>query len=147
METQVWRANDGSQGAALASTIHDLGSGTDVAVAVSITQPVEPQVRRYVDQHLPKVGRILSLAPPEGPGQRSVAGGEHAARMAEDVSNRVRAIKAETPDSVIHLFAACPNSFLFYLGQNHPALAPVIVYEFDFDREGNKTYQPSFEID
>ena len=30
--------------------------------------------------------------------------------------------------------------------QHHQAVAPCIVYEFDFDRRGNKTYQRSFTI-
>lgn len=145
--TQVWRADDGSTGDSLHSEIRQVGEGSDIAVAVSITQPVDNHVIRYVDQYLPLVGRILSVAPPNGPGQRSVSGGEHATRMAETLSNAVRSVKAEDPDANVHIFAACPNSFLFYLGQNHPALAPVVVYEFDFDRQGNKTYQPSFEID
>lgn len=145
--TQVWRADDGSTGDSLQSEIRQIGGGPDIAVAVSITQPVDNHVDRYVDQNLPQVGQSLSLAPPDGPGQRSVSGGEHAARMAEQVSNTVRAIKADSPDATVHLFAACPNSFLYYLGQNHPAIGPLIVYEFDFDRQGNKTYQPSFEID
>lgn len=145
--TQVWRPDDGTRGDSLQSKIQQIGSCLDIAVAVSITQPVDGHVNRYVDQNLPQVGRILSIAPPDGPGQRSIAGGEHATCMAEELSNCIRVIKAESPDATVHLFAACPNSFLYYLGQNHTALAPVIVYEFDFDRQGNKTYQPSFEID
>lgn len=145
--TQVWRPDDGSSGDSLQSEIRQVGREPDIAVAVSITQPVDNHVSRFVDRYLPEVGRLLLLAPPDGPGQRSVAGGEHAARMAEQASNIVRSIKAESPDATVHLFAACPNSFLYYLGQNHTALAPVVVYEFDFDRLGNKTYQPSFEID
>lgn len=66
--------------------------------------------------------------------------------MAEQVSNVIRGLKVDNPDAVVHVFAACPNSFLFYLGQNHQGIGPVVVYEFDFDRQGNKTYQPSFEI-
>ena len=145
--TQVWRPDDGTRGDSLRSEISQLGSGLDIAVAISITQPVDGHVNRYVEQSLSQVGRIFSFAPPDGPGQQTVAGGEHAARMAEELSNSLRAIKANSPDATLHLFAACPNSFLYYLGQNHPALAPVVVYEFDFDRQGNKTYQPSFEID
>jgi hypothetical protein len=36
---------------------------------------------------------------------------------------------------------------LFFLGQQHQRIAPCVVYEFDFDRRGSKTYQPSFVID
>jgi len=50
---------------------------------------------------------------PTGPGQQSVAGGEHAAALAEQVSNYVRTLKADDPDAVVHIFAACPNSMLF----------------------------------
>jgi hypothetical protein len=47
---------------------------------------------------------------------------------------------------VVHIFTACPNSVLFFLGQHHQGIAPCIVYEFDFDW-GHKTYQPWFVID
>lgn len=36
---------------------------------------------------------------------------------------------------------------MFYLGQHHQAIAPCVVYEFDFDQKAHKTYQPSFTID
>jgi SMODS-associated and fused to various effectors sensor domain len=84
---------------------------------------------------------------PTGPGQQTVTGGGHAAALAEQISNQVRAIKADAPDTMVHIFAACPNALLFYLRQHHQSIAPCIVYEFDFDRRGNKTYQPSFIID
>ena len=47
---------------------------------------------------------------------------------------------------VLAVFAAAPNRLLFYLGQHHQAMAPCIVYEFDFDRQAHKTYQPSFTV-
>jgi len=90
---------------------------------------------------------LLVLTPPNGPSQQSVAGGQHAASFAEQVSNKVREMSVSNPDVVVHLFAAAPNSVLFYLGQNHQGIEPVVVYEFDYDRQGNKTYQPSFVID
>ncbi len=83
---------------------------------------------------------------PTGPGQQSVMGGGHAAALAEQISNTLRAIKSEDPDSLVRIFAACPNSFLLFLGQQHQSIAPCIIYEFDFDRRGNKSYQPSFLI-
>jgi hypothetical protein len=84
---------------------------------------------------------------PTGSGQQTVIGGQHAAALAEQVSNQVRAIKAGDPDALVHIFAACPNSLLFFPGQQHQGIAPCIVYEFDFDRRQSKTYQPSFVID
>ena len=146
--TRTWRAEDGSgaKGSRFEIEEERLARGRDIAVAISVSQPTGAQVRAYLTAKLIGVGRLISCALPTGPGQRSVVGGEHAATLAEQVSNCVRAVKENDPDAVIHIFAAAPNTLLFYLGQHHQAMAPCIVYEFDFDRRGNKTYQPSFII-
>lgn len=147
--SRTWRADDGTaiRGARFNIVEERLGARGDIAIAVSISQPTESQTRAYVTEHLPSVGRLVSFTLPNGPGQQSVAGGEHAAVLAEDVSNTLRVMKAEDPDATVHIFAACPNSFLFFLGQQYQGIAPCIVYEFDFDRRSHRTYQPSFVID
>lgn len=143
---RTWRANDGTYGDHFESRIDKIGEDPGIAVAIGLTQSVEGHVRRYVEAYLHNIGHIVAFEPPSGPGQQSVAGGQHASLMAEQVSNSIREMKLDDPDTTIHIFAACPNSFLFYLGQNHQGFGPVVVYEFDFDRQGNKTYQPSFVI-
>jgi hypothetical protein len=145
--TKVWHAGDGSSGPAFVASEEKLGNGPDLAVAVGVSQSVDAQGRAYVAGNLPKVGKLLSLSLPGGPGQQSVSGGGHSAALAEQVSNHVRSLKVDAPDAVVHIFAACPNSLLFFLGQQHQGIAPCVVYEFDFDRRGSKTYQPSFVID
>ncbi|SDR58599.1 hypothetical protein SAMN05519103_06166 [Rhizobiales bacterium GAS113] len=146
---RTWRADDGSapNGTRFEIAEETLGAGREIAAAISVAQPAAAQARAYVAAHLPAVGKLVSFGMPAGPGQQSVAGGEHAAALAEQVSNHLRSLKADDPDPVVHIFAACPNSLLFYLGQNHQGIAPCIVYEFDFDRRAHKTYQPSFVID
>lgn len=146
--SRIWRADDASaaNGARFDIVEETVGAGNEFAVAISISQSATAQARAYVAAQLPGVGRLVSFALPSGPGQQSVAGGEHAAVLAEQVSNHLRALTAHDPDAMVHLFAACPNSFLFFLGQHHQGIAPCIVYEFDFDRQGSKTYQPSFMI-
>jgi hypothetical protein len=146
--TRIWRADDGTaaKGERFEVAEEQLGSGRNIAIAISISQPVTSQARAYVVAQLPEVGQLFSFALPKGPGQQSIAGGEHAAALAEQISNQLRAATTD-PDRVVHLFAAAPNSLLFYLGQHHQAIAPCIVYEFDFDRQAHKTYQPSFMID
>jgi SMODS-associated and fused to various effectors sensor domain len=112
-----------------------------------VSQATETHTRTYVSAQLPGVGRLVSFVLPGGPGQQNVAGGAHAAALAEQIANELRALKATDPDATVHIFAACPNSILFYLGQQHQGIAPCVVYEFDFDRRGSKTYQPSLAID
>jgi len=146
---RVWRADDGSATAAARFAVEEekVGSGPDLAVAVSVAQPVLVQARAYVTAKLPAVGRIVSFNLPSGPGQQSVVGGGHAAVLAEQISNYVRDITADNPDAMVHIFAAAPNSLLYFLGQHHQAIAPCIVYEYDFDRKAHRSYQPSFVID
>lgn len=147
--TRTWRIDDGSglKGACFKITEHHVGKGRDIAVAISISQSTAAQVQGYIEMRLLQVGKLISCEMPTGPGQRSVTGGEHAAALAEQISNHVREMKIFDPDAIIHIFAAAPNTLLFYLGQHHQAIAPCIVYEFDFDRQMHKTYQPSFIIE
>lgn len=144
---RVWRADDGSVGARFEIAEEIVGTGPDLAVAISVAQPATAQARAYVEARLPQIGRLISFTLPSGPGQQSVAGGGHAAALAEQISNHIRDLTAADPDAVVHIFAAAPNSLLYFLGQHHQAIAPCIVYEYDFDRKAHKTYQPSFVID
>jgi hypothetical protein len=146
---QIWRADDGTAAKGSRFKIADekIGDGREIAIAISVAQSTTAQARVYVAAHLPQVGKLVSFEMPAGPGQQTVAGGEHAAALGEQVSNLVRELKANDPDAVLHIFAACPNALLFFLGQSHQGIAPCIVYEFDFDRKEHKTYQPSFVVD
>ena len=146
--SRTWRADDGtsSKGGRFEIDEDEFGGGRDIALAISVSQPTTQQVRAYLAAQLSSVGKLISFAMPTGAGQQSVAGGEHAAALAEQVSYHVRGAKGDDPDAVVHVFAAAPNSLLFYLGQQHQSIGPCIVYEFDFDRQEHKTYQPSFTI-
>lgn len=146
---RTWRADDGTaaKGARFDVVDEPVGAGREIAIAISVSQPAAAQARAYVRTRLPAVGTLIAFAIPTGPGQQSVTGGAHAAALAEQISNHLRIVKADDPDAVVHIFAACPNGVLFYLGQQHQGIAPCIVYEFDFDRRAHKTYQPSFVID
>jgi hypothetical protein len=144
---RTWRADDASAGACFGEMVTAVGSGRGLAVAMSAAQEVESQVRGYISNHHLHVGAMLAFRFGGGPGQQSIAGGAHAAALAEQVANAIRRTKAEDPDAIVHIFASVPNSVLLYLGQQHQAIAPCIVYEFDFDRRGDKSYHPSFVMD
>lgn len=143
---RLWRADDGTSGPPFMPDEEVLGVGREIAVTISAAQVTTLQVRAYVATSLPEVGKLVSFGFAGGAGQQSVVGGGHAAALADHISNYVRNLKATVPDALLHLFAAVPNALLFYLGQQHQSIAPCVVYEYDFDRQGNKTYQPSFVI-
>ena len=69
------------------------------------------------------------------------------AALAEQISNYLRDVKQTSSTAMVHIFAAAPNSLLFFLGQEHQVIAPCIVYEFDFDSRAYRTDQLSFVID
>jgi hypothetical protein len=146
--TQVWRVADSVPADAPAFQVAEgtVGTGPDIALAISVARPTDSQVRTYVSQRLPAVGTIVSFAMPTGAGQQTVRGGGHAVRLAEQISAEVARLRSDKPDATLHIFAAAPNALLYFLGQEHQAIAPCVVYEFDFDRQGSKTYQPSFPI-
>jgi hypothetical protein len=144
---RIWRADDGSVGPRFHEASSQAGRSADVALLLSAAQDVGPQARSYIEGYALPIGTILSFDFEGGAGQQTIAGGAHAAALAEQVANAVRRCKSDDPDATVHIFAAVPNSILFYLGQQCQAIAPCIVYEFDFDRRGNKTYQPSFVMD
>lgn len=144
---RVWRADDGShdKGGRFEITEEIVGSGPELAVAINVAQPATAQARTYASANLPNVGRLISFTLPGGPGGQTVFGGGHAAALAEQIAMHLRT--AHDPEAMVHIFAAAPNALLFFLGQHHQAVAPCVVYEFDFDRGAHKTYQPSFLVD
>jgi hypothetical protein len=143
---RIWRADDQSSGEGMSFVTADIGSGSDMIVMISVTHDVQSAADAYRRKFLPGVGKTLHATPLAGPGAAVVAGGQHAADLADQITREIRTAR-EDQDGIVHLFAACPNALIFYLGQQHRGIGPVIVYEYDFDRRGNKTYQPSFLMD
>jgi hypothetical protein len=139
-----WRADDGAVGPPLVVREDVLSNKDAIAVAIGVAQEVDLDVANYVKTNLPDVGRIISFSPPRGPGHSAVAGGAHAVQLAEQIARDVRKAKRGIPRTPVHVFAACPNALLFYLGQNHETYAPSTMYEYDFQGHGNGTYSPSF---
>jgi hypothetical protein len=146
---RVWRADDGSEigASTFQITDHKLGAGSEIAVAISVAQSAEAAARAYCAASLPNVGLLINFTLPTGPSQRGVQGGGHAAALAEAIANHLHLVKGNDADTVAHVFAAAPNALVFYLGQQHQAIAPCVVYEYDFDRRGNKSYHPSMIMD
>lgn len=140
----VWHAGDGRDGPAPLITDEVLGDGKEVAVSVAITRDTADDVRRHVSENLPSVGRLLLVVPAEGIGPTSVAGGAHAARIADAVAQAVA--KARRAGATTHLFVSAPNAFSFLLGQHAEAMGICAPYEFGFGGHGDGLYHPTFSI-
>ncbi|WP_378942672.1 SAVED domain-containing protein [Mesorhizobium sp. ANAO-SY3R2] len=139
----IWIADDGKCGPDPKVETVIVGEGKDAALIVSLSRDAFEDVRDYVAKKLPGVGRLIHLTPKDGPGQRSIAGGEHAAMLADAAENAVR--KARLPiDARTHIFVSGPNAFTFFLGQHRQAMGSCALYEFDFSRRVDGSYHPSF---
>jgi hypothetical protein len=115
-----------------------------LAVAISLTHDVKPAVQEYIQRALPNVGGLLIAQPNTGIGTKSVICGRHAFDLAEALTSKIRSTHTQAGKSRhIHLFAACPGGFSFFLGQRHAALGPLTLYEFDFEGGRDASYQPS----
>jgi hypothetical protein len=141
---QVWDTEDGRTGPIPYFNIVPVGEGNDVAVVVSLTRNALSKVEEYVKANIHGVGRILHITPEGGPGHNSIRGGEHALHMATAISNEVSALAKI--GSTTHIFMAAPNAVSFYLGQNADCMGRCALYEFDFKREIDGSYFPSFSV-
>lgn len=143
--TTVWRSDDGNLGARANSEVIEVGTGDDVAVVVSFSRNAVDDVRRYVEGSQPTIGRLLHVSASNGTGQKSLAGGEHAAELADQIADEIKAMRVPI-GARVHIFIAAPNAFTFFLGQHRDSIGPVTLYEFDFQRAVDGSYHPSFRI-
>ncbi len=148
---KVWAADDvlaGSNWPTLERSVVELASdAADIAVAIGITHDVEDDVRRYVEDQLPSVGRLLVLRPSTGPGSHVVVAGRHAFDLAQSAKEAIRSSKAgRSPNDIAHVFIAAPNALTFFLGQQAPVLGCVRLYEFDFEGGVDRSYRPSLTL-
>lgn len=144
--TTVWRPDDKTVGAAVSIETANVGDGQDLALVVSLTRDTSEDVAAYVTDHLPVVGRLILIRATPEPSQTAVSGGAHAAALADQIAGAVRAAKLPI-GARVHIFAAAPNGFVFFLGQQRAAMGPSIYYEYDFERRVHGTYEPTFRID
>ena len=141
----VWRADDGKTGSAAVEAVVDRDEGDDVAVVVSFSRDALADVEDYIADGGLKIARILHVSAAGGPGPKAIAGGEHAADLADQIAARVKAMRVAR-GARVHIFIAAPNALTFFLGQNRQSMGPVTLYEFDFGGAANGSYHPSFRI-
>ena len=121
----------------------------DMALGVALTQDVEPKVKEFVTARLPTVGRLIVARPTSGHSQQSVVCGAHAYQLAENLAKKLKALRESLDgrgEARLHLFMAAPNGFNFYLGRHVESLKPLTLYEFDFQSQRDRSYEPSFSV-
>ncbi|MDP9310776.1 MAG: SAVED domain-containing protein [Chloroflexota bacterium] len=121
--------------------------GPNVAIALSMTQPVLADVRAFVSERLPSVGRIVAFSLPEGPSTTRIQDGTHAKLLAQQLSAYLKEHRsAEERRGVLHIFAAAPNALLFFLGQVARSFGRCTLYEYDFETNAPGGYHESLSF-
>ena len=146
---QVWKPSDGQASACwewMSESVDRDKRSSDLALAISITHNVRDDVEDYLDSQSVSVREIVHMTPSTGVGASSILGANHAVRLAEIVVQKIRTLRRGNPSGRVHLFAAAPNAFMFFLGRHRAALGPVQLYEFDFEMERGGSYTPSIAL-
>jgi len=125
---QAWRISD-----------ERVGDGKDIALAISVTHDVAPEVRACAAA-IPSIGTLVSCAV-EAPGSAAIRDGAHARWLVDELVRQVRLFSNEREAQRVHVFAAVPASVAFLLGQQSAAIGPITMYEYDFGR--TRTYRPA----
>lgn len=118
----------------------------DIAVAVSLTHDIKPDVLAFLESQSMPVGRLLRITSSGGSSGQSVRCGRHAFELAEAVVAAIRQERLKKATGMLHFFIAAPNAFTFFLGQHQPLLGNLCLYEYDFEGLRDRSYSSSLAL-
>lgn len=122
----------------------EMGDGSDLAFAISVTHEIADDVVGYARDHMPEIGQVIPLRVLPKPSPTAVRDGTHAFQLAQSAIALARAAQGTVPrGGRVHLFAAAPAGLLFFMGQLARVLGPCCIYEHDFDRVRPLPYECS----
>lgn len=120
------------------------GTGSDVALVLGVTHTIFQDVIAYAVRALPQVSCVIFCVVSSGAGSSAILDGTHAKLLAQQLSAYLKEERThEERQAVLHLFAAVPNGFLFFLGQHGRSFGRCVFYEYDFDGCAPGAYEPS----
>ncbi|MGQ7244866.1 SAVED domain-containing protein [Salinicola sp. V024] len=118
----------------------------DIAICLSVTHDVRADVEAFLTMEgAPQVGRLVVVSPDGGPSPQSIKGPDYAYRLAVQFPS-VLAKARRSRAACAHIFFACPNALMFFIGQQREALGRVTLYEFDFGIEKDGSYSNSISL-
>ncbi|MDP2342282.1 MAG: SAVED domain-containing protein [Deltaproteobacteria bacterium] len=119
-----------------------LDQGRDLAIVLSVANPVTDDVIAYCRRSGVPVAQVIDLRPTKGPGQKAIENNGEALGWAIAVRDALRTAIRDTGASRIHLFMSGPAGGALFLGHYWNRVAPTLVYE----HLGGATYAPTFEV-
>jgi len=120
----------------------DVGSGNDVAVAVSVSLDISADVEAYIKDAALPVDRLIVYAPADGVGQNSVRDPGHGVSLADSIASQLRA--DGRGHAMVHFFIAGPMPLALLIGHRWNRIPTTQLYDDLFPNPG---YAPTFTID
>lgn len=113
----------------------------DTALVINVTRNIRNDVIEYIKEFNIPIGRILNLELNEsGATNFSIIDGGHASTLANSAYEAIKIRSLKERQANLHIFAAAPNAFMFFLGQNSHGFGKCILYDYDFKQENTCTY-------
>jgi hypothetical protein len=145
---KIWRPSERSAITALwlEKTVEKKQEVDDFAVCLSVTHDICADVEAFLSYDAaPLIGRIIILTPEGGPSPESISGPDQAYQLAAQLPGILAKARSNRRTKV-HIFFACPNAMMFFIGQQREALGPFSLYEYDFSLERDVPYQHSLSF-
>lgn len=146
---EVWRPTENAVPGpswAKPQTVERNPDAEDVAICLSVTHDVRADVEAYLASgKAPPVRRLVVLNPEGGPSPQSIRGPDHAYQLAAALPAVLTSARPNR-GARAHVFFACPNALMFFIGQQREALGRLALYEFDFGIERDGSYQLSLSL-
>lgn len=119
----------------------------DSALILNVTRPIYNDVVGYIKEKNLSIGRIINCTPNKnGATNFSIEDGTHAAALANSIYKAVAQRSSAERRATLHIFAAAPNAFMFFLGQNSRGFGKCVLYEYDFEQRDSCSYSPSINF-
>lgn len=121
-----------------------VSEGDDVVVVMNVTHDIEDDVRMFLQARPFAISRFILCSLPDGPGDRAIGPGGHAAFLAGTLSKHIRASRSSRERrGIVHVFAAAPDGLMFLLGRTAHSLGRCQLYEYDMGTCLPGAYTPS----
>lgn len=119
----------------------------DSALVLNVTRNIYDDVIKFIEEKKLSIGSIINCTPSDiGATNFSIEDGTHATALANSVYNAIRKRSIVERRATLHIFAAAPNAFMFFLGQNSVGFGKCILYEYDFEQRNSCTYSQSISF-
>lgn len=118
-----------------------LNLGTDLAIAIALSQDPTPDAIAYITENQLPVKEVLTIGVSNGPGMTSIADDAHALSWAASARDEIIQKVRATGATKIHLFMAAPAGAVMMLGYYWNMLPATLAYEHLGDN-----YAPTFTI-